>query len=331
MSDILEPKEIDALLAAVDQGRINTSSSAPGVKREPTTEPYDFKRPERVGKDQLRTIAALHEAFARSAAANLGSVMRRPVEVRLSSVEQVTLSEFLQSPAKGTCLVVLSAKPLEGKCLLAIDPGLVYPMLDRLVGGTGEGLVVPDRPLTDIESRLVVKIATGLAPLLKEAWSHVKAIDFAVTEVQSNPQLLEAAPPHDPAVVVRFEMSMGQTSNRANLCIPYATIEPIMDLFTTEHWLAGSRKPGPSPGVTRIARSLGEAEVEVAADLTTTQITVRELLELSPGDLIRTDAAVDSEVTITVEGKPKFKGQPGRNRRNKAVLITRPIDPGKTR
>jgi len=171
MSDILEPKEIDALLAAVDQGRINTSSSAPGVKREPTTEPYDFKRPERVGKDQLRTIAALHEAFARSAAANLGSVMRRPVEVRLSSVEQVTLSEFLQSPAKGTCLVVLSAKPLEGKCLLAIDPGLVYPMLDRLVGGTGEGLVVPDRPLTDIESRLVVKIATGLAPLLKEAWS----------------------------------------------------------------------------------------------------------------------------------------------------------------
>jgi len=330
MSDILEPKEIDALLAAVDQGRID-ASPASGAKREPTAEPYDFKRPEHVGKDRLRAIAALHETFARSAGSNLSTLLRRLVEVQLSSVEQTTFSEFLHSAAKGACVAILSAKPLEGKCLLAIDPGIVFPMLDRLVGGAGEDPVVPDRPLTGIENRLVVKIATGLAPLLKEAWSHVKAIDFTVTEVPSNPQILEAAPPHDPVVVVRFEMSMGRASGRASLCVPYATIEPIMDLFTAERRPAGSRKPAPDPSSTRIARSLAEAEVEVAADLTTTQITVRELLELSPGDLIRTDAAVDSEATIRVEGKPKFKGQPGRNRRNKAVLITRPIEPGKTK
>jgi len=331
MSDTLDRKEIDALLAAVDKGEIALDVSTPATKRDAAVKLYDFKRPERVGKEQLRTIAVLHETFARNAAANLTAVMRRSVETRLSSVEQLTYSEFILSLASPTCLVVLSAKPLEGKLVLEMNPGMVFPMLDRLVGGTGEGTLLPDRPLTDIENRLVVKLVTPLLALLKETWSHVKGIDFAVTEVQSNPQLLQVAPPHDPMVVVRFQLTMGEASSRASLCIPYATIEPIMDLFTTQQWFGGARKTGTEASFTRIARSLAEAELEVTADLTTTQITVRELLELNPGDLVRTDAAVDSEATLSVEGRPKFKGQPGRNRRNKAVLVTRVIEPGKTK
>jgi flagellar motor switch protein FliM len=131
-------------------------------------------------------------------------------------------------------------------------------------------------------------------------------------------------------VLVKFRVTLGEASGLVNLCLPYATIEPIMGLFTTSHWFAASRRAGHETNVTQVTKSLAEASLDVAADLAVTQITVRELLELEVGDLIRTEADVDSEATVYVEGKPKFKGKPGRNRRSKAVLITRVIEPGKT-
>jgi len=333
MSDVLDQGEVDALLQAVDKGDIEideTTASAGGTAGV-GAQVYDFKRPERVSKDQLRTLAALHETFARNVAASLSSVMRRVVETDLSSVEQLTYSEFILSLPNPTCLMVLSAKPLEGSMVLEINPSVVFPIVDRLLGGTGESGILPERPLTDIESRLIVKVAAPLLDLLKEMWGNIKTIDFAVTDVQTNPQLLQVAPPHDPVVLVSFQVTMGDASGLINLCIPYATIEPIMGQFTTQNWFAAARKPSQETNLTQITRSLSEANLDVVADLAVTQITVRELLELEVGDLIKTDASVDSEATIYVEGKPKFKGRPGRNRRNKALAITRAIEPGKTR
>jgi len=162
-------------------------------------------------------------------------------------------------------------------------------------------------------------------------WGSVQAIDFAVKELQANPQLLQAAAPHDPVVVVSFQVTMGEATGPMNLCIPYAAIEPVMGRFAPENWLAPTRKVNTDANVTRIAHALSEAELEVTADLAETQITVKELLDLQVGDLIKTDASVDSEATVYVEGKPKFKGRPGRNGRRKAALVSRAIEPGKTR
>lgn len=331
MSDVLDQNEVDALLQAVDTGEIEIDTPASGTGNDQRVQVYDFKRPERVSKDQLRTLAALHETFARNVAANLSSVMRRVVETALSSVEQLTYSEFILSVPNPTCLLVLSAKPLEGNMVLEINPSIIFPIVDRLLGGTGDDLIVPERPLTDIENRLATKLVAPLLQLLKEMWSKIRNIDLAVTDVQSNPQLLQVAPPHDPVLIVSFQITMGESAGLMNLCIPYATIEPIMGDLTTQNWFAASRKAHQDANLTQITRSLAEADLEVAADLAETHITVRELLELDVGDLLKTDASVDSEATVYVEGKPKFKGRPGRNRRNKAVLITRAIEPGKTR
>ncbi|HUU43938.1 MAG TPA: flagellar motor switch protein FliM [Planctomycetota bacterium] len=331
MSEVLDQSEVDALLAAVDKGELGAEESAGTPSAGPKTQVYDFKRPERVSKDQLRTLGALHETFARNVAANLSSVMRHVVDTELADVEQLTYSEFVLSLPNPTCLMVLSAKPLEGSMVLEINPSVLFPVVDRLLGGTGEDTTVPERPCTDIETRLGVKLVTPLLQLLKEMWSSIKTIDFAVEEVESNPQLLQVAPPHDPVVLVSFRVTMGEAHGLINLCIPYATIEPIMGQFSTQNWFAAARKADHETNLTQITRSLAEAELDVVADLALTQITVRELLELEVGDLLKTDVAVDQEATVFVEGKPKFKGRPGRNRRNKAVLITRGIEPGKTR
>ncbi len=331
MSDVLDQGEVDALLKAVDDGEIEIDSPGPAARGDAHVQIYDFKRPERVSKDQLRTLAALHATVARNFAAQLSSAMRHTVETELASVEQLTYSEFILSLPNPTCLMLLSAKPLEGSMVLEINPSIIFPIVDRLLGGTGEDTIIPERPPTDIENRLAVKVIEPLLSLLKEMWSNIETIEFAVTDIQSNPQLLQVAPPHDPVIVVSFRVTMGEAAGLINLCIPYSTIEPIMGQFSVHNWFAVARKAGQETNVTQITRSLSEADLEVVADLAVTNITVKELLELEVGDLLKTDASVDSETTVYVEGKPKFKGHPGRNRHNKAVLITRAVEPGKTR
>jgi flagellar motor switch protein FliM len=330
MSDMLGQSEVEALLAAVDKGDIKEPAAAAMPRGKGEVEIYDFKRPDRVSKDQLRTLAALHETFARNLAANLSSTMRRVVEAQLSTVEQLSYTEFVMSLPNPTCLMLLSAKPLEGSMVFEVHPSIIFPMIDRLLGGAGDVTVIPDRPLTEIENRLAIRIINPLLTLLRDMWNNIKAIDFAVSDTQSNPQLLQVAPPHDPVVLAVIQLTMGDAQGLMNLCIPYSTIEPIMAKFTTQNWFAASKKVDRETNLTQITRSLSEARLEVIADLATTAITMRELLDLEVGDVIRTDHPSDAEVTVYVEGKPKFRGRPGRCRRNKAISVVRIIEPGKT-
>lgn len=331
MSDILDQNEVDALLAAVDKGDLNVEEPTSRVTEGHRLQVYDFKRPERVSKDQLRTLAALHETFARNIAARLSSMMRHVVDTELSSVEQLTYSEFILSLPNPTCLMVLSAKPLEGSMVLELNPGIIFPTVDRMLGGTCDETVIPDRPMTDIENRLAARIVTPLLSLLKEMWSNIKSIDFDILDVQSNPQLLQVTPPHDPVVLVSFQITMGEASGLMNLCIPFSTIEPIMSKFTTQNWFAASKKIDHEASQTQITHSLSDAELDVVVDLAETQISVRELLDLAVGDVLKTDHRTDAEALVYVEGRPKFKGKLGRFRRNKAVLVTRDLGAGKAR
>ena len=330
MSDILNKSEVDALLAAVEKGELRSPAAAGAAE---PVQPYDFRRPEHMGKDRLRLLTAVHETFARGVAAYLGGLLRRAVEVRLAAIDQSTLGEFAGTMPSPTCLVILSASALPGSPVLEIAPALVFPVLDRLLGGAGVNVAIPERPITEIEGRLIQKTVTPMMALLKESWSGVQEIDFAIVEVRSNPQLVPAGPAHEPVVLAGFDVRLGESSSPMTLCLPCATIEPVLGRLASSPEASGSAS-APTTGESTaetIGRSLAEAPLNVAADLAETQITVKELMELEPGDLLKTDASVDSEATVYVEGIAKFKGKPGRNRRNKAVLITRPLDPGKTR
>ena len=324
MSEILNQSEVDALLSAVAKGEMKPGAPATG---DASAQGYDFSRPERIGRDRLRVLTALYETFARNVGAQLSGAIRRTVEARLASVEQSTFGDFAETPGP-RCLMVLTAKPLPGTPILEIDPAFVFPVIDRLLGGTGDANPLPDRPITDIEGRLLVKLVTPLLGLLKEACGPGEPIDFAVSEVRTSAQLFQSAAPHDPLVLATFDVRMGETSGHMRLATPCATIEPLLERFGVPAHPA-VQTPESNPG--QISRSLSEAQLDVVADLAVTQITVRELMDLEPGDLLKTGAEMDSEATVYVEGIPKFKGKPGRNRRNKAILISRPIEPGRTR
>ena len=199
-------------------------------------------------------------------------------------------------------------------------------MIDRLLGGGRDEVTIPDRPLTEIELRLVFNLIKIALRDLTLMWENIEKINFKITEVESNPQLVQIVPPNEPVVLIGFEVSMGDTSGMMNLCIPYRMIEPVMGEFSSQYWFSGNRAASQASSPA-ISDGLQSAVLEMKAYLAETSITVGDLLSLKEGDILRTDKRTKEEALLTIRGKPKFRARLGKHRGNMALMITREADP----
>src|SRR3954470_23718631 len=327
MTDVLDQSEVDALLAAVEGGAMQ-QETAPTVfgrsgRQRVDVHVYDFKRPERVSKDQMRALEALHEGFGRNLGAALSGYLRTIIEVSVAHIEQLTYSEFIHSLPNPTCFNLLKAEQLDGQLCLEISPLIIYPIIDRLLGGSNADLFIPQRPLTQIEQRLVQRITDRATHHLSEAWSNLTPVTFKVEDFESNPQLVQIVPPNETVVVIGFELKMGNRAGTMSLCIPYNVIEPIMGVLAAQNWFSYQRKAGQSDHMRKLTSSLSTAPVELRAFLAQTTISVNDLLSLQPGDILTTDKDQSAQVLIQVEGRNKFLGQLGQFKGNRAIRITR--------
>ncbi len=346
MADLLDQSEIDALLSAVDSGAMQPAAAAAPAATAQTAprggDPfasvaggfggglpvlehslYDFKRPERVSKDQMRALEALHEGFGRNFGASLSGYLRTIVEVSVAHLEQLTYSEFIHSLPNPTCFNLLKAEQLDGQICLEISPLIIYPIIDRLLGGSNADLFIPQRPLTQIEQRLVERITDRATTHLSEAWHALTPVTFTIQDFESNPQLVQIVPPNETVVVVGFELKLGNRAGTMSLCIPYNVIEPVMTKLTANTWFTYQRKSVGDDLGKRLRKKIGTAPVQVRAVLAETTLRVSELLGLQVGDIITTDKPTDGEATIEVEGRNKFHGQLGKWRGTRAIRITR--------
>ncbi len=331
MADVLEQSEVDALLAAVDSGQVATEAppqvfgqSAKGPGSVPVdVQTYDFKRPERVSKDQMRALEALHEGFGRNFGAALSGYLRTIIEVNVAHIEQLTYSEFTHSLPNPTCFNLLKAEQLDGQLCLEISPLIIYPIIDRLLGGSSSDLFIPQRPLTQIEQRLVQRITDRATTHLSEAWSNLTPLSFSVTDFESNPQLVQIVPPNETVVVVGFELKMGNRAGTMSLCIPYNVIEPIVSKLAAQNWFSYQRKDPGDDHLRKLTTNVANSTIELRALLAQTTITVKELLNLKVGDIITTEKPAAQDILVVAEGKNKFQGQVGKLRENKAVKIVR--------
>src|SRR5262249_649534 len=206
MADVLSQSEVESLLAALDPG---SAQSSPGEARGDAANAqisvYDFKRPERVSKEQMRTFQGVHEGFSREFGAALSAMVRSIVEVKLISVDQLTYSEFVFSLENPTCFNLLKADPLDGHIIMDLNPSIIFPIIDRLLGGGRPPMQnVPRRPLTEIELRLASRITDRAIEALRNAWSGVCDLVLKVTQVESNPQLVQIVPPNEVIVLISF-------------------------------------------------------------------------------------------------------------------------------
>ncbi|HHN78625.1 MAG TPA: flagellar motor switch protein FliM, partial [Phycisphaerales bacterium] len=241
MADVLDQGDVDALLAAVASGEVEEEDTSGMIfsrsGRDMSTvevRSYDFKRPERVSKDQMRALQTLHEAFARNFGAALSGFLRAIVEVRVATCEQMTYGDFISGLPNPTSFNLISADTLQGQMCLEISPLIIYPIIDRLLGGTSQELFIPQRPMTLIETRLIENVTRRGLAALSEAWESVRKLSFEITATESNPQLVQIVPPNEVVVVVGLEMKLSNRAGTMNLCTPYNVIEPVMEDLSTQ-------------------------------------------------------------------------------------------------
>ncbi len=334
MPDVLDQSEIDALLAAVDSGEVEEEENSIQIfsryRRDlenVEVRPYDFKRPERVSKDQMRALQTLHESFARNFGAALSGFLRTIVEVKVANCEQMTYAEFISGLPNPTSFNLMQAKPLEGQMCLEISPLIIYPIIDRLLGGTNSELFIPQRPMTLIETRLISKVTSRGLAALGEAWASIKQLAFEITATESNPQLVQIVPPNEVVVVIGFEVKMANRAGTMNLCIPYNVIEPIVEDLSSQNWFNTPKSGVGQEMKQRIVGSLSRAGLVVTGLLAETTITLQELMNLSVGDIVTTSRPAGSPVVLCVENEKSFLGHIGQFKGQRAVKVVRAVQP----
>ena len=324
--DVLSHDEVESLLSTMDAGAQSAVSKAgaaeiPLVDPREKVIPYDFKRPERVGKEQMRALQSLHEGFGRNFGAALSALLRTIVEVKLTSVDQLTYSEFVFSLENPTCFNLLRAEPLEGHLILDLSPTIMFPVIDRLLGGGKGSTPIARRPLTEIELRLVSRITEIFLRELQEAWENVLALQFQVERVESNPQLVQIVPPNEVVVLISFELTLGEVRGMMNLCIPFNAIERFSSKLSANNWIGYSRGSISEETTRQLGHQLKRARVELIVTLAESSISTADLVGLRVGDIITTDKDVHTPLPVDVEGVTKFLASPGAIKGHKAIEI----------
>jgi flagellar motor switch protein FliM len=334
LADVLEQTDIDALLSAVSTGEVGQDNQQAQIfsrfRRDLENveiKDYDFKRPERISKDQMRALQTLHETFARNFGASLSGFLRTIVEIRIAHAEQMTYSEFTASLPNPTSFNLVNCPPLEGQMCLELSPLIIYPIIDRLLGGSNQELFIPQRPMTLIETRLIQRILNRGMAALAEAWEGVKNIEFNLGEMESNPQIVQIVPPNEVVVVIGFEIKMTNRAGTMSLCIPFNVIEPLVDDLSAQNWFLAGKHRGEHQWEQMIAQRLTDAALDVQGILAETTITIADLRDLEVGDLIMTEKPATAPVVLLAGGKPKFLAHLGQYKGNRALKIHRAIKP----
>lgn len=324
--DVLSQSEIDALLAGVMSGDVDadTMKQDSGGKK---VKVYDFKRPDKFSKDQIRTLYMLHESFARLLNTYLSTHLRTLVNVDVASVEQLTYQEFVQSMANPSVISVLGVPPLKGNIIMEIGTEIAFAFIDRVFGGDGN-TTVKTRVLTEIEDAVMRRFVNTAMSHFKEAWANVATINPFLETTESNPQFTQIVPPSDMVVIVTIQMKVGEIEGMMNICIPYLVLEPIMSKLTTTFWVASSiSKDETENQVAVIQSKLEKTYVPFVVEVGQVQITIREFLTLGFGDVLQLGTKVKEDFKCRIGKNTKFLCRPGTSGKKMAVQITEIIPP----
>jgi flagellar motor switch protein FliM len=267
---------------------------------------YNFRRPDRVSKEQIRSLHFLHDRFARNVATSLSAYLRSVTEVSVISVEQFTYAEFLMSLPDPTAFYAISLAPHDALGALELNPAIAFAMIDRMLGGSGRGMALT-RGLTEIEQHVVDGVVKLLLEHLADTWKGIVDVRFRVSGRDTRPQMLQVAAPNEVVVLVGFDVRIGDARGMLNFCLPASMIEAVGEAFT-HSWHRGNR-PASSADADDVRQMLGRVPLTVSATVQTT-LSAREVLDLQPGDLIALGHRVTDAIDGRVNDMTRFKVLP---------------------
>lgn len=325
MAEVLSQQQIDQLLSAISTTTPEKSTEATSGKQH-RIKIYDFKRPDKFSKEQIRTVSVINETFARLTITALSAYLRAIVHVHVFSVDQLTYEEFVRSIPNPTTMAIIDMEPLKGSALLEIDPIITFSIIDRLFGGKGKSKKY-NRDLTEIERAVTESIIVRLLGSIRESWSQVIDLRPRLTQVETNPQFAQIVPPTEMVLLVSLETRVNDAEGMINLCIPYITIEPIASKLSAQHWYSVSRENISHENLSALQDRLKNVDVNLNAVVGQSDITVKEVLGLQRGDYIRLpENNIKEEIKLQIGGKNKFLCKPGRIGTKMALQIVKQIE-----
>jgi len=315
MSDqILTQEEIDALLSAMDSGDVDLEEE---VKSEAEVVAYNLTSPNIMLRDQFYALEEVYDKFATLFETHLSSVLQRSMEVEFVSTEMVKYQECISAFSSPTSFTVFTMNPLIGCAMLAIEPRLIYSLIDCMFGGDGKP-TDRMREFTLIEQRMIRKFATAVLTNLQQAWKTIDPINISIKRAEIKPEFVHLASSNELTVVIVFAVKGVEFSGNFHLCIPYLMLEPIKDKLSSKYLRGKNQEHTWSE---QLEMLLQDTPVTIIAELGITTRSVKDLLDLQVNDILQLNTGPEDLITLTVDHVPKYRGFPGIIKGNRAVEI----------
>ena len=319
MGEVLSQNEIDSLLQALSSGELNADDIT--EKDEKQVKNYDFARPAKFSKEHLRTLEFIYEHYGRLLSTTLPAYLRKNVQVTVASSESVVFSEFSNALINPVILGVVNFHPLPGTIIIDLASNLGFAMIDRMLGGPGVPLK-KGREFSEIELTILEKVITICMQLMKEPWKSVIEINPFLERIETNPQFAQIISPTDMVAIITLNIKIGDIEGLMNVCLPYFTIENIMDKLNTKFWFSSIQESSDENYEKYVETMIRKVDIPVKVVLGVNQICVSDWVNLQCGDIIRLDTKTDSELSVYVGNIKKFTALPGTSKDKYAVRVT---------
>ena len=319
MGEVLSQSEIDNLLAALSTGELDVDSMQ-DTEEKPVRN-YDFNRPTKFSKEHLRTLEIIFEHYGRLISTNLPVYLRKNIQVSVASSETVAFSEFSNALSNPVILGILNYTPLNGNVIIELSTNLGYAMIDRMLGGDGAPLERV-REFSEIELSIISRIMTLFTQLLRDPWKNVVDLAPVLSRLETNPQFAQVVPPTDMVAIVTLNMTIGEVEGYINVCLPFFTLEDVMDKLNTKFWFSTMQENHDENYEEYLEAMIRRVDVPVKAILGKSVISVSDFIGLQVGDVIRLDTKVDTDMDVYVGNIRKFTALPGANEEAYAVRVT---------
>lgn len=318
MSEVLSQNEIDNLLQALSSGELDVEEMKDNGEKQ--IKNYDFARPSKFSKEHLRTLEIVFEHYGRLISTNLPVYLRKNIQVEVMNSEAVTYSEFSNALSNPVVLGIVSFSPLKGSVILEIASNLAYTMVDRMLGGSGEPLAKV-RDFSEIELLIIERIMGVCVDLLREPWENVVDLHPRLERIETNSQFAQIISPSEMIAIITINVKIGDVEGLMNICLPYLTLEPVMDKLNTKYWYSTMQEKDEQRYTEAIETLISKAPIPVKAILGNSTISVNDFMNLQVGDIVRLDTKVDQELDVYVGNIRKFTALPGASGDDYAVRV----------
>ncbi len=320
MSDVLSQSEIDDLLQALSTGEVDVKEFEDETT-EKKVKKYDFRRPDKFAKDQLRTLQIIHENFSRLLNTFLSGYLRTLIQIEVLSVEQLTYHEFSNSISDPAILGIIDFEPLNGQVIMDVSTDIAFSIIERVLGGNGK-LPKQARNFTEIEITLLKRVLIKINKLLIECWENIIELNPSLEKIETNSQFAQIVSPNETIALITLSIKIGEVEGLINICIPHFVLEPIAPQLSTRLWFSSNNKEITNEEKDAIKVGLEKTFVNIKAVVGSTSISVGDFLNLQPGDVIPLDTKIHEDIRVVVGNQQKFLAKPGTKKKKVAIRIS---------